>query len=55
MRFDLGDRSFSIWDAKLHAWSVVQGAFQVMVGASSEDIRLTGTLSSPARTVPLVV
>ena len=42
--FDLTDRSFSIWDVGAHGWAVVNGTFGVFVGASSEDIRLTGTL-----------
>ena len=29
-----------------HAWSVVPGQFGVMVGSSSADIRLNGTVSS---------
>ena len=41
--FDLEDRAFSIWDADLHAWSKVHGSFGVRVGASSRDVRLTGS------------
>ena len=44
--FTLDDRSFSIWDVNSHAWTVVKGQFSVFVGASSADIRLTGTISS---------
>jgi beta-glucosidase len=44
VKFALDDRSFSIWDADAHAWSLVKGAFDVMVGASVEDIRLNGQL-----------
>jgi len=45
--FDLVDRDMSIWDisATEHQWSVVSGDFQVMVGPSSDNIRLTGTLT----------
>jgi beta-glucosidase len=45
--FSLADsRSFSIWDTQTHAWKFVDGEFGVMVGASSADIRLSGTVSS---------
>lgn len=42
--FELSSGDLSVWDAKLHAWTPVQGDFQVGVGASSRDIRLRGTL-----------
>lgn len=44
--FRLDNRSFSIWDTHAHAWQLVMGEFGVMVGAASDDIRLTSTLSS---------
>lgn len=44
--FSLDDLSFSIWDTKVHDWAVVPGDFKVMVGSSSDDIRLTSTVSS---------
>lgn len=44
--FSLDDTSFSIWDTKVHDWAVVPGDFKVMVGSSSDDIRLTSTVSS---------
>jgi len=46
--FELADRDLSIWDVSSSQWSVVAGDFDIMVGASSEDIRLTGTLASLA-------
>eukprot|EP01043_Picozoa_sp_COSAG02_P023564 COSAG02_NODE_1262_length_13556_cov_11.011522_13_plen_623_part_00 len=42
--FQLGPGDFSIWDTQRHQWSEVGGEFFVSVGASSRDIRLTGTL-----------
>jgi beta-glucosidase len=45
VRFDLTDRSFSIWDVSKHAWTVVAGTYTVLVGSSSVDIRLTASLS----------
>eukprot|EP00043_Microstomoeca_roanoka_P013291 m.130236 g.130236 ORF g.130236 m.130236 type:complete len:782 (+) comp15716_c2_seq1:3-2348(+) len=44
--FSLNDRDLSIWDVSSHSWTKVQGSFNVFVGASSRDIRLTGTLNS---------
>jgi len=44
--FTLDDGSFSIWDAKTHQWSLVHGTFGVMVGSSSGDIRLSGSIIS---------
>ena len=41
--FALEDRAFSIWDVELHAWHKVLGSFGVSVGASSRDVRLTGS------------
>ena len=39
----------SVWDATKHDWTAVSGKFGVSVGASSRDIRLTGSVThSPA-------
>ena len=39
----------SVWDATTHDWTAVSGKFGVSVGASSRDIRLTGSVThSPA-------
>ena len=43
--FGLRDRDLSIWDVGSHSWSVIKGEFGVFVGASSRDIRLTGSLT----------
>lgn len=32
------------WDEKRHAWTLEKGQVQLMIGASSDDIRLTGKL-----------
>lgn len=45
-KFELNDRSFSIWNVDTHKWAVVPGKFVAMVGSSSRDIRLTGTIQS---------
>eukprot|EP01052_Picozoa_sp_SAG31_P026698 SAG31_NODE_2440_length_5690_cov_23.385262_4_plen_190_part_00 len=47
-KFSLTERDLSVWDVGRHDWKMVVGTFGVFVGASSEDIRLTGKLiSSP--------
>lgn len=38
----LDARSLSYWDVKRHAWVVAPGTYQIMLGASSRDIRLQG-------------
>lgn len=39
------DRDCSIWDTATHSWTRVPGTFDVKVGASSRDIRLSGKFS----------
>ena len=41
--FALDDRSKSVWDVSKHGWTVAKGNFRVYVGASSRDVRLTGS------------
>jgi len=43
--FNLRKRDLSYWDVKSQNWIVPSGAFGVSVGASSRDIRLTGSFS----------
>lgn len=43
VEFDLTDRDLSTYDVTTHAWQKVTGQFQVMMGASSRDIRLRAT------------
>jgi beta-glucosidase len=39
IRVPLTRRSFTVWDAASHAWLVEPGEYEVLVGASSTDIR----------------
>ncbi|MDX1700702.1 MAG: fibronectin type III-like domain-contianing protein, partial [Melioribacteraceae bacterium] len=40
MVFELDENDFSFWDEKIKDWRVESGEFEIMVGASSSDIRL---------------
>jgi beta-glucosidase len=53
--FELGERDFAVYDPRARAWSVFGGEFDVLVGASSRDIRLEQTVTLPDRSarVPL--
>lgn len=42
--FKLRRKDLSYWDTTSKGWQMPSGSFSVMVGASSRDIRLTGTL-----------
>lgn len=44
VRFDLTRRDLSIWDVVQQQWTVQSGNYTVFVGASSRDIRLTGSI-----------
>ncbi|KAI5926511.1 glycoside hydrolase family 3 protein [Camillea tinctor] len=44
VHFALTRRDFSVWDVVAQEWVVQEGSYQIRVGASSRDIRLTGTL-----------
>jgi beta-glucosidase len=49
--FDLDRRALAYWDDLEHSWTAEAGEFQVLVGRSAEDIRLTAsfTLDGSAR------
>ena len=42
--FNLRRRDLSYWDVGRQQWVVPSGSFGVAVGASSRDVRLTGSL-----------
>jgi beta-glucosidase len=43
--FKVRRRDMSIWDTTAKAWTVVSGSYDVYVGASSRDVRLTGKIT----------
>jgi beta-glucosidase len=45
MTFNLDWQDLANWDATARGWLVTPGTFQVMVGASSRDLRLTGSFT----------
>jgi beta-glucosidase len=53
-RFELTQRDFSYWDTKANAWKVAPGCYRVMVGHSSRDTKLQGTLSQGGASCPSV-
>lgn len=44
----LGRRAFAFWNVNANDWTVEGGAFEILVGASSADIRLTAEVSIKA-------
>ena len=44
LRFLLSARDLSVWDVASHGWLLVAGSHRVYVGASSGDLRLSGTV-----------
>ena len=40
----LTERAFAYYNVNIHDWHVESGVYQILVGASSRDIRLDGTV-----------
>jgi beta-glucosidase len=41
----LDPRAFAVWDTGKHVWVVPGGTYRILVGSSSRDIRLQGTVN----------
>jgi len=46
-------RLLATWDDSAHLWRIAPGAYDVMLGASSRDIKQTVTVQVAARTLPV--
>jgi beta-glucosidase len=46
--FTLNRRAFSYWDAGSHSWRMAGGRYPILLGSSSRDIRLRGTVELAA-------
>jgi len=44
LRVDLDRSAFAYYDVTTHAWKIDPGEYKILVGASSTDIRLTGSV-----------
>lgn len=42
--FNLDERAFAFWSTSLRKWYVENGAYEILVGSSSRDIRLTAEI-----------
>lgn len=51
---ELNSRSFAFWNTAVNDWSVESGEFEILVGASSRDIRLSATVTVESEVVPMV-
>jgi beta-glucosidase len=47
--FRLDQRSFAFWDDALHDWVAEPGEYQILIGASSVDIRLSARIDLAAK------
>ena len=45
LSYTVTDRDVSNWDVAAKRWKVTPGTYTVHVGASSQDIRLSGTMA----------
>ena len=53
VRIDFDDKTFRYWNVKTGKWEIEKGNYQIMIGASSADIRLTGHISRKGTEAPL--
>ena len=44
LEFSLGDEAFAFWNDADKLWTVEPGSFEILVGASSADIRMKETV-----------
>ena len=51
--FELNRRAFAFYNVKINDWCVESGEFDILIGASSEDIRLSAAVNVSAPAVPM--
>lgn len=52
IRIPLDDKAFRYWNIKTNRWEIEGGEYEIRIGASSEDIRLTATMHVAGTDVP---
>ena len=52
-RIALDDKAFRCWNVKTSRWEIEGGAYEIRVGASSEDIRLTAAVTVAGTNAPV--
>ena len=51
IKIPFDDKTFRYWNIKTEQWEIETGTYQIMIGASVADIRLTGTIERTGNTV----
>ena len=44
MKIPFDDKTFRYWNVKTGRWEIETGTYNIMIGSSVADIRLTGTI-----------
>ena len=52
VRIDFDDKTFRYWNVKTNKWEIEGGIYNIMIGASVEDIRLSQTLNVKGTDAP---
>ncbi len=52
VRIPLDDKAFRYWNVKTSSWEIEGGEYEIRIGASSEDIRLTATVTVAGTNAP---
>lgn len=52
VRVPLDDKAFRYWNIKTSRWEIEGGEYEIRIGASSEDIRLTATVTVAGTNAP---
>ena len=44
VRLTLNSKAFGYWDTQMHGWGIMPGTYRIMVGSSSRDLELQGSV-----------